>query len=202
MRKLFAGLALLAILVLVLGAWVTIRKGFSARDNPSSVEALAARTARSLATPAAVKSMKNPQQPSAENIREGLEHFADHCAQCHSNDGSGNTEWGRNMYPKPPDMRTRVTQDLTDGEIYSIIQNGIRLTGMPAFGTGRTDDTGTWNLVLFIRHLPKLTAEEKAAMEKLNPRAPHEMEEMKEIEDFLSNGESKTSSQPKQTKKH
>jgi len=65
-------------------------------------------------------------------IAEAKAHFADHCAICHANNGSGNTEIGRNLYPKAPDMRLPQTLNLTDGELYYTIHNGIRLTGMPA----------------------------------------------------------------------
>ena len=67
---------------------------------------------------------------------ESRAHFADHCAGCHANDGSGNTEVGRNLYPRAPDMRLAETQRLTDGELYWIIENGVRLTGMPPGATG------------------------------------------------------------------
>ncbi len=42
---------------------------------------------------------------------------------------------GRNMYPPAPDMRLAETQQMTDGELFYIIQNGVRLTGMPAWGS-------------------------------------------------------------------
>ena len=72
-----------------------------------------------------------------EAIAEGRAHFADHCASCHANDGSGDTEMGRGLYPRAPDMRLAATQNLEDHELFYIIENGIRLTGMPAWGTGK-----------------------------------------------------------------
>jgi mono/diheme cytochrome c family protein len=118
----------------------------------------------------------NPLPASAENLREGLEHFADHCAVCHGNSGAGDTPIGRGLYPKPPVLREARTQSLSDGEIFSIIQNGIRFTGMPAFGGtgGEHGEEDSWRLVQFIRHLPKQTPQEIAEMERLNPRAPDE----------------------------
>ena len=101
-----------------------------------------------------------------------MAHFADHCAFCHANDGSGSSEIGRGLYPKPPDMRAAATQGLTDGELFYIIENGVRFTGMPAFGTGKEDAAGeklAWQLVLFIRHLPRITDEEISRMKQLNP---------------------------------
>jgi mono/diheme cytochrome c family protein len=191
-----------AFVAVLFGATVTlylrsvIRRGFSAREAPSKVEEMMARTIRNLATPEDVKNILNPQAPTPENIRDGLEHFADHCAVCHANNGSGDTMFGRGMYPKPPDMRTEVTQNLSDGELYSIIQNGIRLTGMPAFGQpGKTNQKSTWNLVLFIRHLPKLTPQEEVEMKRLNPAPPPDPSEGEFLsgEDSESHGHSKRS---------
>jgi len=95
-----------------------------------------------------------------------MEHYADHCAFCHGNNGSGNSEVGPDMYPKPPDMRQAETQNLSDGEIYSIIANGVRMTGMPASDHDVDDN---WRLVLFVRHLPNLTPAEDLKMVHLNP---------------------------------
>lgn len=201
-RKAIAVLVFVIVIVVMTATWGFLRRGFSAREQPSKLEALLARTTRNLATPSSVKKLPNPQQATAKNIREGLEHFADHCAVCHANNGSGDTMFGRNMYPKPPDLRKAQTQQLTDGEIYSIIQNGIRLTGMPAFGEpNRTDDIDTWNLVLFIRHLPKLTAAEEEEMSRLNPKSQLEAREQQEADEFLRGEPTKDKTQ-KQPHKH
>ena len=106
------------------------------------------------------------------NLGEARAHFADHCAICHGNDGRGETEIGQGLYPKAPNMREDDTQKLTDGEIFYIIKNGVRFTGMPAWGDpdSRTDDESNWKLVHFIRHLPKLTPQEIQEMERLNPK--------------------------------
>jgi hypothetical protein len=69
-------------------------------------------------------------------------------------------------------MRAAATQSLTDGEIFYIIENGIRFTGMPAFGTGKPDPAGekqVWQLVRFIRHVPRITPDEIDRMKSLNP---------------------------------
>ena len=129
-----------------------------------------------------------------------MEHFADHCFLCHANNGSGDTSFGKNMYPKPPDMRSAETQNKTDGELYYTIYNGIRLSGMPAFGEkDQSDADSTWQLVRFIRHLPSLTAEEDKQMESLNPKSPMEIGEENEEEQFLKGG---TPSGPKKMKHH
>lgn len=154
---------------------VLIRHGFSAKDEPSALEKTVARAVRNLSIPSDAKQARNPFPATPENLADGRGHFADHCAICHANDGSGDTEMGHNLYPKPPDLRLPQTQNLTDGEIFYIIQNGTRLTGMPAWGDSHEADDN-WKLALFIRHLPNLTAEEKKDMERLNPKGADEQE--------------------------
>jgi cytochrome c553 len=176
------------IIVLALG-WAAERTaagGFSARQEPSAAEAFVARGARRLAMPKAAREMQNPVPFSGDILVEARRHFADHCASCHGNDGSGNTEMGRNLYPKAPDMRMQRTQELTDGEIYFVIRNGIRLSGMPAWGKDTDDDRESWALVQFIRRLPKLSPAEIEDMQSFNPKSPAELREEQEEEDFLN----------------
>jgi len=181
-------LAFASVILVVAGAAAAVRRGFSARDQPSALETYVARTARSMAVPSRAKSEKNPFAASPELIAEGRAHFADHCAICHANNENGNTEIGQNLYPKAPDMRLPQTQNLTDGELYYTIHNGIRLTGMPAWGTAEKDED-SWKLVLFIRHLPQLTPAEEREMEALNPKGPGEKQEEQEEEQFLNEGQ-------------
>ena len=139
-----------------------IRRGFSATDEPSSLEKVAARAARNLSIPSRARNEENPWKATPETLKEAQERFRDRCGVCHGNDGSGETQIGRNLYPKVPDLRLPQTQNLTDGEIRYIIKNGIRLTGMPAWGNPHEEqDEDSWKLVLVIRDLRQPTAEEK-----------------------------------------
>jgi mono/diheme cytochrome c family protein len=182
----------LVVIVLVSIIWgsAIIRHGFSARETPSAVEAYVARATRKIATPKSARDAKNPFVATPELLAEARAHFADHCASCHANDGSGDTEMGRNLYPKAPDMRLPQTQNLSDGEIYYIIHNGVALTGMPAWGPADkvNNDEDSWKLVLLIRHLPQLTAQEVTEMQKLNPKSPAELQEEEQEENFLNQG--------------
>ena len=159
----------------------------SARQAPSATEEALTRRLRSWAVPKASRNAPNPFTSSPELLQESARHFADHCASCHGNDGSGATEMGRNFFPRVPDMRAEPTQRLSDGELYYIIHNGIRWTGMPAWGE-LSNDMDSWKLVLFIRHLPQLTSEELRDMQRFNPKSVAEQEEEKEEEDFLNGG--------------
>ena len=127
---------------------------FSAREQPSFLERWLANEARHFAMPSEAKKLKNPIAYSPEVLEEAWVHWADHCAYCHANNGSGDTEMGRNLYPKAPDMRNARTQQISDGELYYVIQNEVRLTGMPAWGSAGDGDGNqdSWKLVLFIRH--------------------------------------------------
>ena len=150
----------------IFGAYYYVKThGFSARVKPNAVETYLARKIRRLVVPHDVKTLVNPLKPTPILIAEGRDHFADHCALCHANDGSGKTKLGQWMYPPCPDMRHDDTQGLTDGELFYIIKEGIRFSGMPGWGG---DDEENWKLVLFIRHLPELTEEELGYMKEIN----------------------------------
>ena len=168
----------------------TLRYGFSARDEPTRIEHVLARAMRHYATPADLRARKNPVPLTPEVLAEARAHFADHCAQCHGNDGRGQTTIGRNFYPKAPDMTHAETQSQSDGELFAAIENGVRLTAMPAWGDGTAESAyASWTLVHFIRHLPKISEEEVSEMEKLNPRTHAEWSQLQEEENFLAGKE-------------
>ena len=199
LRRLLFAFGICFVITIIIGvlcaAWM-IHHGFSSRTPPGRIESSLAEATRGLAIPARYKSMRNPVAVTPDALLHGMEHWADHCATCHGNDGSGNTMFGNTMYPRPPDMRRRDTQEKSDGELYYTIQNGIMLTGMPAFGTPGNDDSDSWKLVAFIRHLPSLTQDEEMEMEKMNPKSPEEIEEERNEENFLQGGQSPSQRPP------
>ncbi|MGH7185377.1 MAG: c-type cytochrome, partial [Pseudomonadota bacterium] len=156
MLKAFLLLLALAAVMGGIGLWYFVSSGVSAKEQPGAVEEFLATRVRNMAIARRAKSLTNPVEYSGEVIAEGRAHFADHCATCHANDGSGNTEMGRGMWPKVPDMRLAKTQDLSDGDLFWIIENGVRFTGMPAWSTGTKEgETASWHLVHFVRRLPR-----------------------------------------------
>ncbi len=163
-----------------------MRSGLSTHDDPPVVEVVLARTLRALAVPSDLRGRKNPVPLTSEVLAEGRAHFADHFAGCHGNDGKGQTAMGPNFYPKVPDMTLPDTQSQRDGALFATIENGIRLTGMPAWGDGSAESArGSWTLVHFIRHLPRISPEELEEMEALNPRPRSEWEAESEAREFL-----------------
>jgi mono/diheme cytochrome c family protein len=181
--KIVVFLATLIVVVAALAAWEFFREGYSARrEKPSRAEAYLARHARHMMTPSSAVEMKNPFPATPQRLDEGREHWMEHCAQCHSLDGSGNSQIGPNLYPPAPDMRLAATQHLSDGELFYIIQNGVMFSGMPGWGGEHTLEE-TWHLVDFIRHLPQLTPDELKQMQQAAPREDKENEHHHEHHD-------------------
>lgn len=190
-RRTLVAIGLVAALLIAASAFVLslLRYGLSAHDQPTRVEHVLARAMRHYATPSDLRSRSNPVPMTPELLAEARAHFADHCAVCHGNDGTGRTPMGPRFYPKVPDMALAETQEMSDGEIFATIENGVRLTGMPGWGNGTAESAyGSWTLVHFIRHLPKITPEEIAEMEKLNPKPPAEVLAQRDEEEFLAGG--------------
>jgi cytochrome c553 len=193
MKALLKAFAILVCLIGVIGLAVVgyiLTVGLSARDQPNVVDGFLARNVRRLVVSRRASGLSNPVTVSPVILTESRAQYADHCASCHANDGSGNTKMGQGLFPKAPDMRLASTQNLSDGELFWIIENGIRFTGMPAWSTG-TDHgrEDSWKLVHFIRHLPTLTADDISAMEELNPRSPEEIRQELEEKRFLEGGD-------------
>ena len=192
--------AIAIVISVVAAGWLILHHGFSARDEPTAIEAFVARRVRTLAIPQRATQLPNPVPATPEVLAEAMAHFADHCATCHANDGSGDTSIGKGLYPKPPDFRKPATQNLTDGQLFYIIHNGIRLTGMPAFGEETTGeaDIDSWKLVHFIRHLRQITPEELERMKEMNPKGPDEWRAEEEARKFLEGEpEKRDENQPK-----
>ena len=126
-----AAVALVAIVLTASLFWL----GRSAADEPGYIERTLARRVRNWSIPRSPRQQTNPWTATPENLQQAREVFIARCSMCHGYNGTAQTQVGRALYPKPPDLRQPPTQHLTDGEIHYIIQNGVRLTGMPAWST-------------------------------------------------------------------
>ena len=89
---------------------------------------------------------------------EGLEHYQAMCVVCHGTPGVDPGEVGLGLNPPAPDLAESVT-DLEPREVYWIIKNGIKMTGMPAFGPTH-DEAALWNLTAFVKNLPGTTPQQ------------------------------------------
>lgn len=141
---------LFAVVLLSAGTVLLVLKseGLSARKKPTDFEYALANFALGQSIPKSSKELKNPLNVNDENIREAQHHFHEHCAVCHGDDGTGKTDVGAHMSPEVPDLHADHVQKWTDGQLFYIIRNGVRFTGMPGWDLA---DDHIWKLVLAVR---------------------------------------------------
>jgi mono/diheme cytochrome c family protein len=185
MRRLAIGLL---VIVAAVGLVLLQGRGLSAVGRrPWPLEERAARAIWRVLVPSRFRAMSNPVPATPDELKGAREHWANHCAVCHDNDGSGSTTIGARVYPPMPDMRSPQIQSLSDGELFYAIEQGVPWTAMPGWTTRTPQgERESWALVRFIRHLPSVTVEELRDMERLNPKPPPNPELEKEIDDFLN----------------
>jgi mono/diheme cytochrome c family protein len=112
---------------------------------------------------------ENPVTATPETLAKALVHYREMCVTCHGAGAVDPSAIGEGLNPPAPDLTQPSVQKRTDGELFWLVQNGIRMTGMPAFGPTHSEDD-IWALVAFLRHLPELTTEEEAALEAARER--------------------------------
>src|SRR6202046_4939680 len=145
---------MLGVISAMLGA---LLQGCTADKPPSQGETSLANAAKDVAIPLEAGKMKNPLPETTEVLSQGQEVFLGSCAQCHGADARGDTTLGRNMNPPAMDLTSAHVQHWKDAELFWIIQNGVRLTGMPAWKSSISEDD-TWKLTRFIHNLPHSNA--------------------------------------------
>jgi mono/diheme cytochrome c family protein len=136
---------------------VGLMLGCTAGKQPSNVETVLANMAKDVAIPIQARALTNPVPASDETVNQGQQLYTQSCALCHGSDGRGRTDLGRNMYPPAMDLNSPHVQHWTDAELFWIIQNGVRLTGMPSWKAGLSE-ADTWKVVDFLRSLPRQNA--------------------------------------------
>jgi mono/diheme cytochrome c family protein len=144
----------LGVISAMLGA---LLQGCTADKPPSQEETTLANAAKDVAIPLEAGKKQNPLPETDEVVSQGQEVFLGSCAQCHAADGRGDTNIGRNMVPPAMDLTSSHVQHWSDAELFWIIQNGVRLTGMPAWKSSISDND-TWKLARYIHNLPRLNA--------------------------------------------
>ncbi len=139
--------------------------GFSActaNKQPSKVEATLANMAKDVVIPIEAENNKNPLPGNEQTLKDGQEIYMQSCAICHGADGHGRTSLGRGMYPPAMDLTSPHVQHWNDAELFWIIQNGVRLTGMPSWKS-TLSESDAWKLVHFIHELPRQEAQARVA---------------------------------------
>ena len=174
MINVWAAIALAGVVTVLVTFGVLWHEGFGSRPEPSNLEASIAMKAYDSSTPERYEKMQNPLSAHGVDLIEAGGHYEEHCAVCHGDDGSGKPKFHGIMYPRPTDLLSPDTQEMSDGELYWVIKNGVRWSGMPAFGKPGESDEHAWKMVAYVRHLPKLNQMElQQVLEKADQPMNH-----------------------------
>jgi mono/diheme cytochrome c family protein len=117
--------------------------------------------------------IKVPDLTNQQLILKGAGQYAAMCTQCHLAPGNSQSEIRPGLYPRPPDLsKVRIDPRVA----FWVIKHGIKMSAMPAWGTGH-DDATIWSIVAFVNKLPDLSTE---TYQEIVSRAPpdEEMETM------------------------
>lgn len=147
------GLAVLIIVALIYGAMTA---SLSALPSPGRLETAWANRVKAWYIHRAARAQPPPPPPPF-NPAAAAGLFSMACAVCHGHDGRHPANIGLAMYPRVLDLGSPEVQRFSDAQLYWIIHNGIRLSGMPGFGHILAPQD-VWQLTLFLRHLPATTA--------------------------------------------
>jgi mono/diheme cytochrome c family protein len=117
------------------------------------------------------KAIKPHDLKDPKLLKVGVKHYHEMCRLCHGAPGHEMEEFAKGLYPKPPKLALKEVQEMSDAETFWILKNGIKMTGMPAFGLTHDDDE-LWGIVTFWRRLPGLKPEQyKDFLESASARA-------------------------------
>lgn len=151
-RSLLIVASVFAFLLLVGGA-AAFQFNLSALPEPGRMETLlATKGKRLLIRIASRKEIPPPPTDIQTSLTEGDRLFGTDCSECHGYSGRKPTDAGRWMYPRAADLGSAGVQQYSDQELFWIVKNGIRLSGMPAFGRVESDEH-LWDLVHYVRTL-------------------------------------------------
>ena len=167
------------ILLVALGAAAVVYTGsfdVSATTPPSRTESRFATFALNKAVARRAPNRKNPVAATPENLRGGLAHYRENCLVCHGAPGVDPGEIGQGLNPGAPDLTLPRVQGRSDGELFWITSNGIRMTGMPAFSPTHGENE-IWQIVAFVRHLPEITDAEAGELQLQTELEEHHHEE-------------------------
>jgi|SRR5436190_23729418 mono/diheme cytochrome c family protein len=104
------------------------------------------------------KSVQAPAQFSDQQAAAGFKIYSETCKHCHGAPGRDPADIAKGLNPEAPDLSDAVS-DMTPGQMFWIIKNGIKMSGMASYGKVHNDDE-IWNVVAFVQRLPKMTPEE------------------------------------------
>ena len=169
---------LLGLMILGAVVWVYLAMGFfdpAAATPTGRMETALARFALNRSVAKRASKEKNPFSATPDVLKEGLDHYKENCVLCHGAPGVDVSEIGQGLNPPAPELTLPRTEKRTDGELFWIVANGIRMTGMPAFKPTHKPEE-IWKMVAFVRHLEEITPDEQKALKAGGEEAEHHHE--------------------------
>jgi len=109
------------------------------------------------------KGIAAPSVEGQEMVLKGFRHYREMCVACHLAPGIKSSEISKGLMPLPPKLQ-EAAEEWTPAELFWVIKNGIKMTGMPAWGPTHSDEK-LWEIVAFVKQLPKMTPDQYKAME-------------------------------------
>jgi mono/diheme cytochrome c family protein len=160
------------IVVLIVGGALYLKKGYmkiEADQAPMPLESKLAMAAMDASTERHAPDIKNPIQPTEQNLVDGARLYLNHCAGCHGLPSNRDSQFGRSFYPPVPQF-FKDAPDMPDNENFYITQHGVRYTGMPAWNK-TLSDSQIWTVVTFLSQIEKLPPAASKELE-LPPPSP------------------------------
>lgn len=152
------GLVLIFLIVIYSGAY-----NVSAMKQEPGIARWIFNTTKNNSIDTRINDIKVPDLNDLSKIREGFEHYNEMCVSCHDAPGKKKTELAQGLNPPAPDLAEHA-KEMSPKELFWITKNGIRMTGMPAWGKTHSDEK-IWAMVAFMKRLPNITKEEYKKME-------------------------------------
>ncbi len=166
---------LLGVLACIVGPLLALWLGLvdmSALPKPGFVETTVGELAFDGWLERTAPTAQDPFAANPKDIAVGMDHYRENCVACHGGPGVDPAELAKGLHPDAPELWKKDSQEMTDGELFWTIKNGVRMTGMPGFGPTHTDQE-IWRIVAFVRHLPQLTPGEKAELQSATAEGEH-----------------------------
>ena len=171
-----------ALIVVLLAQFCYVRFGYidpRADVEPSSLEMKIAMPALDASVDRRAPEMKNPIQPTDENLLSGMRTYQAVCSGCHGDVSHPHVAFGDSLYPRAPQF-LEDAPDMTDNQNFYIIQHGVRLSGMPAW-KANLKESEIWQVTTFLKNMKKLPPEVlatwKAASAEPGPAASPDAKE-------------------------
>jgi mono/diheme cytochrome c family protein len=155
--KFFAGV-IATILVIIIAGIIIVYSGWynvSAANKPSGFERWLFGTTMDNSVENHAENIIVPDLNLPEKIAEGFTHYNEMCVVCHSAPGKSESELAKGLNPKAPDL-SRSALDMSAQQLFWVTKNGVKMTGMPAWGKTHSDEK-IWSIVAFIEKLPGMT---------------------------------------------